>query len=188
LTGFGASVLAILNDGDAIYKYVWDADGIMVRIIEGGGIADFCGIEYDDVGPVTFAEFATFFEMKGVRGQAGHFADCILEFQNVQFANVAAKDASVVTVAARMGNAFAEFPQSAVTCNHGIRMAHEFLQIFFAHAVENALSAAVERALRNGTAVVDGSWMVVPMKAGDRVLGAITLGGELAFKVSPQRG
>jgi hypothetical protein len=52
--------------------------------------------------------------LKGVRGQAGHFADGIFEPQHFQLADVTAQHAGVVAVAARVRNVLAELPQGAV--------------------------------------------------------------------------
>src|SRR5689334_6932393 len=114
LTSFRTGVFTFFNHGDAIYKYIGNSDCVMVGIVESGRVADFCGIENDDVGPIAFPKFATSFEMKRIGGQTGHFADGIFELEHVQLANVPAKDAGVIAVAARMGHAFAELSQPAV--------------------------------------------------------------------------
>jgi signal transduction histidine kinase len=59
--------------------------------------------------------------------------------------------------------------------------AHDALRITHndpASLDREALSAAVACALHNGTLVQEASWMVVPMKVGPRILGAISLGRE----------
>jgi hypothetical protein len=83
LASLGTGVFSVLHHSDAINEDVGNTDSIMVRVIESGWIADFGRIEDNDIGPISFAQFAAAFEMKCICGQACHFADCIFEFQNV---------------------------------------------------------------------------------------------------------
>ena len=62
LTGFCASVVAVFYYRDSVHKNVGNANCVMVWIVEGGGVADFFGIEDDNVCPIAFAKFATSFQ------------------------------------------------------------------------------------------------------------------------------
>jgi hypothetical protein len=42
----------------------------MVRVFIGGVVLNLVGVEYDDAGPVAFAQLAAAFEVEGVGGQA----------------------------------------------------------------------------------------------------------------------
>jgi hypothetical protein len=141
--GFGAGVFVVFDDGDAIDEDVFEAGGVMVRVFVGGVFLNGGRIEYDDVRPIAFAQLAAVLEAKRLGGEAGHFTDGILKAEDVKFTDVVCEDARVVTVAARMGEAFAEFADAAIAGDHGVGELHELLQIGFVHAVKNAGSAVM---------------------------------------------
>ena len=70
LAGLRARVLAVLNYRDAVHQHIRDARGIVVRVFVGGVILNLVGVEYHDVGPVAFAQFAAGFEVESVGGLA----------------------------------------------------------------------------------------------------------------------
>ena len=110
-----------INDGDvthdyrdAVHQHIGDAGGVVVRVFVGGVVPHLLGVEHHDVRPVALAQFAAAFEVEGVRRQAGHLADGVLQPQHLQLADVPGQHARVVAVAARVGHALAELPQAAV--------------------------------------------------------------------------
>src|SRR5579883_3111841 len=76
----------------AVYEYILHAAGKLRGLGVGGVVDDRCRIEYRNVGEVASLQQAAADQAFALRGQRRHFADSLLEWQEMLIANVAAKE------------------------------------------------------------------------------------------------
>src|SRR5947208_14515322 len=95
-------MFTVLDYEDTVDEHVWNAEGIMMGVVELSSVLNFIGVKENDVGPIAFTKLAAASEVKCVCRQAGHFANGIFEPQDLQFAHVTAKYTGVIAVAARV--------------------------------------------------------------------------------------
>ena len=126
----------------------------MVRIVVGGRIGHGRGIENDDVGEGTGAKFAAVAKLEGFCGERGHFADGVFEGDDFLLAHVAAEDAGVVAVAARVRDGVAEAAHAGIGSDHREGLREEFFEVGFAHTVKHALGAAARLDFEDGLDLV----------------------------------
>ena len=88
----------------------------LVRLLEGGEVANGCGIEDDDVGPHALFEDAAIGEAHALSGQGAELADGILQSERVLLADILAQDAREGAVGARVRMLLAEQASGAVPC------------------------------------------------------------------------
>ena len=74
LAGLRAIVLAVLDHRDAVHEHIRNAGGIVVRVFVSGVVLYLVGVEYHDVGPVAFAQFAAAFEVEAVRRKGSNLS------------------------------------------------------------------------------------------------------------------
>ena len=136
-------MLAVGDDGGAVDEHPLHAGGVLVGLVEGGGVAEGFGVEDHHVGVVAGLQRAAIFELEDFGGEAGAAADGGFDGDGAVLDGVAADLAGEGAVAARVRHGVAGGLYAAVAGRRHPRPLHVNPHVLLVHAEVHDLRAAV---------------------------------------------
>ena len=97
-----AGVMAVIDDHSTVDQNVIDAFRILLGIIVCGHVGDTIRIEYDDVGPIAFAQQTSIFQTENLRRHEKSFCESRRQSENFLIAGIFAEHSRVGAEAARV--------------------------------------------------------------------------------------